>query len=274
MSRRDSFSQRLELFFGAAVLSAHSTVADDKSFRQKDVKFFIDLFLNWFAETDIAFLPSFQNTHVLRYLTGLVKSGLLKENSKKTRPLYRLTRVGILEILEMMTSDKIATSRSQFHFLVYFLTSYGKLLTELIEKEGASFPPGLKIELLALLDVKSIISKEILRTEKKLLKLRNRIDVATKVEKLVEARLGAGASFSDLAQEVESKFPYDMNSVVPLSHLLSSLHPKQRLWEIKVGDTLRRDIIWSSEEKALEAFLMNLKRLLKGYDEFVRRRVE
>jgi hypothetical protein len=262
--RTQTLTARFELFVAAATIAAHASAPRD-GFRQRDVRFFTELFSNW-AECDIENEIPIQNVQIQRYLDLLVKQGLLKR-SAVTRPLYRLSRVGLLELLTRLVQGKRPHQREHFLFLVFFVAGYRERLHALVRSEGEQFTAAMRVEVDALLDVETMLAREIKRTEKLRAKLETRIDDAVRTSELVTRRLDSGVPLPEIVKELEKKIPYELNNRKPLSELISSIQSDQRRWELIQGNRSRGEMIWKPQRTMMDAYLGELKEILKGLKE-------
>lgn len=261
---KTSLAERLDVYLGAAALAAHASFAQD-GFRVRDVGFFSDLFLNWCEEFDPT--PSaFQRTQLSRYVELLVRSGYARRSKRERTTLFRLTRLGLLELLNRLTDTRVPLSPAQTLFRLCFLKSYRPWLHRLVESEGSSFPPALATELTALLDIDSLLTHEIKRIERALSRLEKRINDALKTSSLTTNRLATGVPFPEIVKEVESRYPYELNSMKPLHELIASIAPDQRCWELQQGNILRVSIMWEPQRMLLRETLKQL-RAIQGWNQ-------
>jgi hypothetical protein len=257
--RAQTLVNRLELFIAAATLAAHAS-SHESGFRQRDVRFFAELFSNW-AEADVQHELSAQNVQIQRYLDDLCTHGFARRSRKGRAPEYKLVRVGLLELLTRLTHSSQPHRPEHFLFLVFFITGYSERIKELVKREGATFPAALRIEVEAVLDVGSLLDEEIQRVRRQLAKLDARAADASRTQELVSARIASGVPFDEIISEVEKKLPYEFNSRKPLSELISSIQPDQRRWEMVKGNVLRAKTIWKPQAGLLKAYEAELKRL-------------
>jgi len=259
--RSQTLTARFELFVATATLAAHAS-AKQIGFRQRDVRFFTELFSNW-SETDQEDEIEIQNVQIQRYLEFLTDEGWLKRQNKNNTPYYRLSRVGLLELLTRLVESKRPYRREHFLFLVFFVWSYHDRLQVLVRTESSQFPPSLRIELEALLDVQTLLDREIRRAEKQFAKLEVRTRDAYRTSDLVRGRLDNGTALDDVVLDLEKKIPYELNSRKPLSELISALEPDQRRWELVNGNRLRADFMWSPQVNLVTTYVRELKELKK-----------
>jgi hypothetical protein len=250
---------RLEIFTASATLAAHASF-NEHGFRLRDLRFFTELFLNWVEDIN-ADPPSIQNTQLARYLTQLIGQGFAKRSIAEKHQCFRLTRLGIIELLTRIISSTNATQPSTTLFRICFVASYRSRLKALVEREGAHFPHSLKVELTALLDIDALIQHEIKRVERALQRIERRIDDALKTSALTKNRLAAHVPFSQVVQEVESRYPYELNSMKPLHELITSIAPDQRRWELEEGNLVRAHTLWEPQRGMLTELLHQLKAL-------------
>jgi len=255
----ESLSSRHELFIAAATLGAHAN--EHEGFRQRDVKFLIDLFTNWVELALQRSGASFQNTQVLRYLEVLVREGYARKMRKGTRPVYRLTRTGLLELLSRMVEKPQLSRGAHFFFLYYFVRNYGPRIEEMVKSEGRQYPYALKIELERLLNFDELLKRELKYAAQELGKLQNRIQYAEGASALATGLLKKGEDLERVVLEAERKFPYDLNSQKPLSELIGSLPESARRWELETGNLSRAGHMWRPEKILLESYIRALESL-------------
>lgn len=249
---------RLEIFIASATIAAHASFYDG-GFRLRDLRFFSELFLNWTEDVDISHAP-LQNTQLSRYISQLVDDGFAKRSSKGEVTTFRLTRLGLLELLNRIVSSTQTTHPSIALFRICFLRSYKPRLEALVAQEGAHFPHSLKLELSALLDVEALIEQEVKRVERALQRMEKRIEDALQTSALTKNRLAAHVPFPQVVQEVEARFPYELNTTKPLRDLIASIAPDQRRWELEEGNITRARTLWEPQRALLKELLHQLKR--------------
>lgn len=248
---------RLEIFMASATLAAHASFFEE-GFRLRDVKFFVELFLNWSEDVEAA-THSLQNTQLARFISTLTENGFAKRVSKKSTPIFRLTRLGLLELLNRIIGSKNVFHPSTALFRICFVKSYRPRLEALVEREGAHFPHSLRVELASLLDVETLIAHETARVERALKRTDQRIDDALKTSAYTKNRLAAGIPFSEVVREVEDRYPYELNTMKPLEELIASIAPDQRQWELEDGNLIRVETMWKPQRALLQSLLGQLK---------------
>jgi hypothetical protein len=262
---RDSLLHR-SLPLSAAAVLASAAVNGGNGFRPRDVRFNLELFSNW-MEIDYheGVLPV-QNIQIGRFLGSLVSQGILVVNkSMKARTSYRLTRVGIIELVGMLLEDTEFGKRERFYFVFYFILSYRDIIISMINNDSQRYPHSLLIEVEDLLDLEDIIHKEIKATEQSIRKLESRISSAEKSSAVFEEELKKGESLDTTIKKFQHIFPYALNNIRPLVELISSLPEALQKKELGHGTIMRMEIIWKSHLRILEqhhALLGALKNIL------------
>ena len=257
--QQDSLIRRQELFVAAAVIGAHAN-SSGEGFRQRDVRFLIDLFLNWVELSLSAHASLVQNTQVQRYIDRLVKEGFARRISRAKHPSYRLTRVGLIELLARIRARNWS-EREHFFFLYFFVRCYGPRIAELIQLEGSQFPAALKIEVEALIDARTLVKREMADAERDLAQLESRIKDALMTADLVSTRKKRALSLEDAVLEAERLYPYELNSQKPLRELIGWIPQAYREWELTEGNTRRAEDIWRAQRSIQLQYLEQLKRL-------------
>lgn len=258
--RTGTIFKRYELFVAAAVIAAHANGPKD-GFRQRDVRFLIELFSNWVEASFESKVLTINNTQVLRYLEELVHEGFARRIAKKDRPNYRLTRTGLIELLTRLIPQSLHIQPEHFFFLYYFIANYKPRIQRLIEEEGKRFPLAMKLEVEGLLDSKTLLEQQIRYAELELKKLDGRIKDAEQGSVLASKLADDSLSLSEIATAIEKKYPYELNSRKPLTELMQEIPPDLGIWELTTGSERRVTHIWGPQREMLVTYLGVLKRL-------------
>ena len=259
MQIESSLEQRETLLFSAATIAAHSQ-SDNKGFRQRDVRFLLELFSNWLHSSLHGGVIPVKNTQISRYLTALVKEGYVRQ-FKRAIPHYRVTRIGLVELISRLVQAEYVTKKEYFFFVFYFIKNYKPILYEMIAKEGKQFPTALKIELDSLFDLEKLIDRETSAATRELRRIEVRIRDSLHTSECVTKGLKQGKDFERIVQEVEERFPYELNSTKPLSELISQIPPQVRQWELKDGTLYRSNEIWNPMKRLLKSYIRELENL-------------
>lgn len=240
---RDSLIQRQDIFMAAAAVGAHAN-SKGVGFRQKEVRFLIELFSGWLRIPYAGSSFSIQNTQIQRYLNFLVKEGFAKSILRRKTPTYALTRTGLLNLVSAMLEKPYYIPFENCFFAYYFAKSYRPVIESLVQEEGRSFPYALKVELQAMLDPKEIIRRQLDFVEREILKLEDRVISAKQAAALATSMYNQGKTTEQIALEVERNFPYELNYQKSFSELFREIMPHMRKWELETGTLFRRNFIW------------------------------
>ena len=258
---QEGMLQRYEMFAAAAAVSAHAH-APEEGFRQRDIKFLIELFTNWIESMLGAQTLPIQGTQVLRYLEMLVAEGYARKTTRKKAPNYRLTRTGLIELLSRMTYRGASARQEDFYFIFYFISSYAERIEALVRVEGQQFPPSLQLEVRTLLSTENLLHAEIARVRKALTGLEDRMRNGKSTVSVVRQKQTAAVPASDIILEVQKRFPYELNSQKPLSELLTGIPSQYRLWELTEGTERRVTHLWEPIQRNLSSYLAQLQTLV------------
>jgi len=264
MGNRDSLLKRHEVFISASCLASHSSFHEE-GFRQRDVRFFLELFWNWIYLVLGEEMLEITNMQIARFIESLVEEGLCRKITRTQKyPRYRLTRVGILELLQRIADPAAAVRPGAAFFVYYFLHNHGARIEDLIEQEGSQFPEALRIEIEPLLDAKRVLTlhRDIVASE--LRKLDARIEESLAGETLAKKMFDADENLEAVALAVEKAYPYELNSQKALSELLSSLPAEQARWELEIGGKRRVNHLFAPSKAVLQSYLAELDALIKG----------
>ncbi len=260
--RRDGLFQRHESIVAAAIIGAHANSANE-GFRQREVRFLIELFSNWVSMSLEGQVLSLKNTQILRYLDDLVRDGFARRSEKRW-PLYRLSRTGLIELLSRLGSIQVSSPPAFFLFVYYFISNYRERILNLIKEEGKQFPIALRLEIDSLLDVGTLLKRQREALEDELKKLEHAIESSVKGSRLATKLFVQGWSYSEVAKEIERHYPYQLNSQKPLAELLSESKEDLGKWEITVGGMKRAEQIFNPVRMLLVHYLQVVKKLELG----------
>jgi hypothetical protein len=260
--RTGTIFKSYELFVASAVLASHANVKGE-GFRQKDVRFLIELFSNWVETTFEGQVLSINNTQVLRYLDSLVEEGFARRLAKDQHPCYRLSRTGLIELISRLIPQRLYIQPEHFFFLFYFLKNYRPRIEKLVEQEGKQFPHSLRLEVESLLDVGKLVEQQIQYAKLEITKLKQRTLDAEHVSQLAFSLFDASKPVDEVAAAVEQEYPYELNSQKPLSELFSEIPEDLGCWELTEGSARRAKHLWGPSLKMLECYLECLTDLEK-----------
>ena len=226
------------VYFKLGALAAH-TQGEKKGFRQKDVRFFAELFSNWIQLGGMGAVFYMHNTQILRYLSSLVSDGQAKIISRTKPPVYRLNRAGLFTILSEIVNKSYLTERSECMLVWYFLKSYSSQIKDILTKAGTEFSKAHKLEMEELLNIDEFLKKQIQFTIYEIARLQLRVTAAEEMSKSVEKLLKEGTSVSDCISHVAKNYPYELNSQKSFDELLNNLPEDVMYWELLHGGHLK-----------------------------------
>lgn len=256
----ESLVGREEIWFATSTVAVHAQFRD-QGFRQRDVKFFIELFSNWLECALLHSRLEVKNTQVSRYLDRLADEGYARKVQKTGKPRYRLTRIGLIELLQSLVAKHYLHSKESFFFLYYFLKNYRGRLEKLVADEGRFFPHALKVELEQILNVDTLVTRELSYAKKELIKLQKRIEHCVEISALVQERRKQKVPEAKIIAELEGEHPYALHSQKPLRELLEPFPKEMREWEMTVGYRLRAEEMLVPTCALLEAYVKSLEKL-------------
>jgi hypothetical protein len=255
-----SFALRNELFFATAAVAAHSTFSPD-GFRQRDLKFYAELFSNWVEVSFDQFSLSMQNTQLSRFLELIVKEGFAQRVKRGSLPRYRLTRVGLIELLRRCVSKDYTSKPTQFFFLYFFISNYKSRIWNLILREGREFPDALRIELETVLDQNKLLGNQLVYTNKAIQRIQARVDDGKNIVSHIRKKAGLSSSIAELVLDIQKLFPYELNNQKPFTDLIREIPEDQKGWEILEGTRLRSNQIFEPTLRLLIKFADELDKL-------------
>lgn len=256
----DSFVSRNQVLLSSAVVACHATLREP-GFRQRDLKFYFELFSYWSLGEGIESGIQVQTTQLTRLLSGLVDEGYAKRLSRSRAAPFRLTRLGLIAMLSRVVEVRENDPPQVFLFAYFFLRSYRSRLIELVQVQGNHFPAALRIELEALLDTDSMLESKIRSVEKEIRKLSEGVNDAEATSALSRRLFERGMSVSEVVSEVEKRYPYEFNSLKPLHELMAELPADTRAWELERGNELRSEMIWKPALSLQQSFLQELLKM-------------
>ena len=236
-----------------AVLATHVQF-EEKGFRQKDVRFMLELLSSWrWAADERRLRPSLHNTQILRQLTELTGLSWIKPLSRNRRaPRYRMTRAGFVGMLEHLRQTALQSDFSTYWFLSYILQSYREPLLRLIESEGTNLPLPQRLAVEKILDAKSMINQRRQVIRDRLVYWQRRIKENQAVVDLVYRRLKEKVPLEDIVNEIERHHPYEMNLAKPMTTFIAEIPNDLKVWELTEGQMRRSKIVWQAFAKSLE----------------------
>jgi hypothetical protein len=243
----------------SAVLAAHVQL-EDKGLRQKDVRFMLELLGSWrWAADERRLKTPLHNTQILRHLRELTELGWIKQLGRQKPPRYRLSRAGLVGVLEGLRQTALQSEFSTYWFLSFVLQAYKERLLRLIEKEGSNLPLPQRMDVERILDGKSLIKERRQLIKDRLAYWQRRIQENEAIIELVERRLREKITLEEVVAEIERRHPYELNLTKPITTFISEIPHDLKVWELTEGQRRRAKMVWQSFAKNLELELRMLE---------------
>jgi hypothetical protein len=244
----------------AGCLGAQAIFSSD-GFRQKDLKFLIEMFSNWVDITLKDRVLAVHNTQIMRYLNSLVADGWAQKVSRKGQPRFRLTRLGLISLITQLVQRPPQFPLEHFFFGFHMIDAYRDQIESLVKSEGQQFPAVLKIELDALFDLQRILDNQLSYVRVELQKLKQRISDSESVEAMVKNMRREKKNVKEIAAEIDRCYPHDLHSQKPLAQIYGQLPKPVADWILDVAIAKRREQIWIPISEILEKHIVVLEQL-------------
>jgi hypothetical protein len=241
-----------EAVVAAAVIAAQAT-GSDGNFRQRDVRFFIELFSNWMQSTTLSWSLEIHNAQVLRHLNVAVSAGWARRVGR-TPPQYRLTPEGLLELLGRLGTRKNLTRLDEFFLVFHFFDAYASRLVALVERSGPLASRSLAVSVHELLDKKALVARERAMVARELERLAIRSEESREIAGIARERLGRGEALSAVIGVIQREFPYELNSQKPLHALFAAFPEPWQRAELVDAAARRADGFWAPTRALLLAY--------------------
>ncbi len=261
MSRSGALFDEQQPLVTAAVIAAQAT-GEERGFRQRDVRFFIELFSNWLESTTGEHTLNLHNTQVQRHLELLTRARWARRVGR-TPPRWHLTPEGLVELLRRLVERRNLMRLDELLLVFHFVDAYGPRLRAMAAQGGTLASKLLLVDIDELLDSERLIQRERARLARETERLAVRSEESRATSALARERLRSGAPLSDVIAEVEKRYPYELNSQKPLNELLSALPAPFRKQELTEIAELRGARFW----EPLRALLLACDAILAGLSE-------
>ncbi|WP_127716328.1 hypothetical protein [Halobacteriovorax sp. HLS] len=262
MPRTDAFYDKHSLFINSALIACHANT-QNSIFRQKDLKFFIELLSNWMETTLKGHCLEVQNTQIQRILESLKEEGLLKKNLIKNRPTYQFTSIGLLEIITRIVSDDSTHDLQNFYFLYHFVSLYRDKMNALIVGQKTTIPTSYSIEIKHLLNPHNLIERQTRKIELEVEKLIKRISEAEEMSNLSKSLIDKNIPIKEIIKKIETRYPYQLNNQRNMTELFKTLSPDVQLIELVDAPIYRAKTLWTPLLNHYNNYLNSLRDLLK-----------
>ena len=266
---RNSVIDRHEPFIAVTVLTAHQ-VNLKKGFRQAETRRYLDRWMYWQNLIEDRGPINIQNTQISRYLKDLVSEGYAQKKTEGKHELYRLTRLGIVEMFTRLVGHPYYERREHFFFVYMMLKAYRQQLVKLVQNEGKYFPQALQAHLNVLLDPEILLEDQINHTKRELSKLDKRLIEQRETLELAETYFKSGKTHTEVLAELDKRFPVGLNPLRRYSVLDDEGTERQRAWELTRGTASRLGYLWQPARSMLQHYLNELLLLKQQGDSYVK----
>lgn len=262
MTRAGALFLEHEPLVAASVIAAQA-MPSESGFRQRDVRFFLELFANWLESTTGTSTVAVHNTQVQRFLDALAKAGLARRVGRAP-PRYRLSPDGLLDLLRRLVHRAQPRRAAEFFLVFHILDTYGTRLRAMAEREAPYASTSVALDLDALLDPDALLARERTIVEKEIDRLRVRIDESQETSRLARSMMRERAPLDAIVEAVEERYPYELNSQRRLSELLAGMPSEWRKEELSSAAEKRAVGLWAPTRSLLLAYLEILDSLRRA----------
>ncbi|MCB0390128.1 MAG: hypothetical protein KDD58_02500 [Bdellovibrionales bacterium] len=234
---------------------------DSKGFRQKDVKFFAELFTNWMDTLMKPEVPLWHNTQAMRFLNQVTTNGYAKVTGAGKGKKYVLTRVGLLSLVQDLIHVEGYGDFRYTLLIYYFLKSYRFRIIEMIQRKSSGFSKVVQLEIEHLFDAHRFLSLQIEELKLQIKRLEVRVNEAQQASQLAEKMNNQNEPVNLIIDRVSALYPYELDNQKPMTELFKEIDSEQRLWELIDGNKYRSHILWKSQLEVLKSYLKVLNSL-------------
>lgn len=262
MARTDAFYKNNGIFINAAIIGAYAnSMASDTGFRQRDIKFYIDLLSNWMETTIPSGVLNIQNTQIQRILDSLVTEGFLRKTQKNDVPYYGLKSLGLIEIVSRLVEDDGMENLDQFFFVYHFVLLYSSKMNSMLLEKNNTISKAYQLEVENLLNSKNLVQRQIEKIQFKIVRLEDRINECRKMSKLAKGYFEKNLPLKTIVEKIEKLYPYQLNNQKNMNELFAELSPDMQLIELTEAPAMRADSLWEPLLNHYKSYLNILKSL-------------
>jgi hypothetical protein len=248
------------IFFPLGALAAQTT-AGKHGFRQRELRFYSELFSNWVQFGGIGATHAIHNTQVARYLKDLITEGQAKQVARGKQPSYKLTRAGVFTLTSKIVTRSYLHDRTHCQLAFYFLKSYAPQIKESMRTSGNDFSRAHQIEMEQLFDASRFVHRQLQIIEQEIQRLKGRISAALAISSFSEKLKREGKSLAACIEAVAERYPYELNTQRPFRSVLETLPQSVSEWEIGTGSRMRAELIFQPLLDELERHATILRSL-------------
>lgn len=242
-----------EVYLYAGLLATFANIKS-QGFRQKDVKFYIELLSNWMESTFKGPGIELQNTQIQRFLDQLCKEHVLKKSHSKTPPLYTMPPIGTLEIITRLVTLDLSKDLEDFIFLFHFIKLYSNKMEQLLLDGRDQLPKSYILEMKHLLNPENLLELQIQKINLEIEKLDERINDAQKMSELAKSLFKQNNNIDDVVQKMEELYPYQLNYQKKMGVLFKELSDDIKYLEMSSAPQLRAETLWGPLKQFYQSY--------------------
>lgn len=235
-----------------------------QGFRPRDLRFILDLLVNWVDVMVLPDLPRWHNTQVMRVLADLVENGYARAKGTGRVKSFKLTRIGLLETIQSLVGESGFWEIRHITLVYYFLRAYRERMMELIAREGSGYSKAVQLEIESLLSPDTFLRDRLKEYEVQIKRLTLRVSEARASEAYAAKLRRQDTPVDQIVLEIARAHPYELEAQKPMSDLLSNIDVDHRLWELTQGTRHRAEDLWQVHLAILTSHRQILKDLLGG----------
>lgn len=233
-----------------------------EGFRQKDLKFLIELMETWrYSKWERYEFPQLHNTQVLRIIRELAERGWLKKTAKKGLSFSKLSRGGLIGASQELRQKSHRSNHGDFLFIHYLFKLYGQRLRQAIELEGEKLTPLALSDIERVFDTSSLLKERASRLQSQMEYWQLRMKEAQEVSQIVDSELKGSRAFESLLLEMDQRYPYELKAKKPLASFLKEVPEELSRFELTQGHQARSRFLWSQYQKDLESQIREITSL-------------
>lgn len=238
-----SFAKDNYCYLFCAAISAQA-IHGEKGFRQRDVGFFVELFMNWSRADSPQSSEPVHKTQIQRWIKVLVAMKWIGVRRRSRPPKYQFTSSGLIEGIDHLIEAIDDLAIEELFFVLYFVSSYGERIQALLNRTGDTRNLLNRLEINRRFDFKFVRSRALDAFRSRQDRLRARAQEAQEMGKAAQTLKLKGTSSDEIAMELMNQFGYQLNAVRPLTHLIGQLPEDLQSWELIQANFERSQKLW------------------------------
>lgn len=248
----------IKIFYAALIATWLNR--EEKGFRQRDVKFYHDLIIDWMETCPFAKNYTIQNTQMMRFLNTLVERQWLSIKGSNV-PVYHFNNKYFMDLIKETLGQSDEDPLELFFLQFHLASVYRETLSELLFIRGIELTRGQKLDLDHLLNARLLLRNQRERIEREIKKIEMRTKEVEKMIEFSRTELKIKKDPLEVVKELEKKYPYQMQYQKSMSKTFQDLHPRLRSLELTVHSEKRLETLWSPMADHLQNYLKTLEKM-------------